>query len=299
MPERDGYLPGVPCWVDVSEPDLEAAVDFFGWDFEDLLSPSSPGPYLVARCEAPGSSIFDTSRERRRGEVGAVGSVPGTTSPAAMWNTYFWVDSAAETASRVREAGGDVVVEPFDFVDACRVAVLTDPEGAMFRVWEARGHRGANLVNDPGCVVFNALNTRDVDGARSFYRSVFGWQTSGIGGGAVGWTLSGYGDYLVEQYHPDLRRQMAEAGAPEGFEDVVGGIVPLADDQPDVPAHWAVTFAVDDADATAARVAELGGMVIVPPFDAPWSTPTYTIRMTVLADPQGATFSASRFIPKT
>jgi predicted enzyme related to lactoylglutathione lyase len=126
---------------------------------------------------------------------------------------------------------------------------------------------------------------------------VFGWRTLAIGGGGEGWALPGYGDYL-ERYHPDLRKQMAEAGAPEGFEDAVGSIGPIADDQPETPAHWSVTFAVDDADATAARATELGGTVIVPPFDAPWSTRTYTIRVTVLADPQGATFAASRFVPK-
>jgi hypothetical protein len=91
---------------------------------------------------------------------------------------------------------------------------------------------------------------------------------------------------------------MAEAGAPEGFEDVVGGIIPIADDQPDTPAHWSVTFAVDDADGTADKAAELGGQVIVPPFDAPWSTSTYTIRVTAIGDPQGATFTASKFLPK-
>jgi hypothetical protein len=85
---------------------------------------------------------------------------------------------------------------------------------------------------------------------------------------------------------------MAEAGAPERFEDVVATINPFTDDQPGVPAHWSVTFAVDDADAAAATAAELGGAVVVPPFDAPW------VRMTVLADPQGATFIASRFTPE-
>jgi uncharacterized protein len=85
---------------------------------------------------------------------------------------------------------------------------------------------------------------------------------------------------------------MAEAGAPKGFEDVVATINPIADDQPDTPAHWSVTFGVADADATAAKAAELGGTVIVPPFDAPW------VRMTVIADPQGATFIASKFAPE-
>jgi hypothetical protein len=120
---------------------------------------------------------------------------------------------------------------------------------------------------------------------------VFGWQTLALDWGAVLWTLPGYGDYL-EGYHPQLRKQMAEAGAPEGFEDVVATINPIADDQSDTPAHWSVTFATDDADATAAKATNLGGKVIVPPFDAPW------VRMTVIADPQGATFIASRFVPE-
>jgi predicted enzyme related to lactoylglutathione lyase len=288
--------------MDVSEPDPEAALDFygglFGWEFEDVTPSSSDGRYFIARGEAPSSSIFDTSRTLRGGDVAAVRSIPDAAPPIAMWNTYFWVESADEAASKVRDAGGGVLMDPFEFIDAARVAAFTDPEGAAFGVWEAKKHKGARLVNDPGAVVFNNLNTRDVEGAKSFYGSVFGWQTGSIGGGAEGWTLPGYGDWLEREHHPGLRQQMAKAGAPEGFEDVVGSIVPIAGDEPDTPAHWSVTFATDDADATAAKASELGGMVIVPPFDAPWSTPTYTIRITVLADPQGATFSASKFLPK-
>jgi uncharacterized protein len=302
MPQRDGYIPGVPCWVDVSEPDPEAALEFygglFGWEFEDVLPPSSEGNYFIARGKAASSSIFDTAGELRSGDVAAIRSIPQGAPPTVMWNTYFWVDSADEAAAKVRDAGGGVVVEPFDFLNACRMAVFTDPEGAAFSVWEAREHKGARLVNDPGAVVFNSLNTRDVEGARSFYGSVFGWQTAGIGGGAEGWTLPGYGDWLEREHHPELRQQMAKAGAPGGFEDVVGSIIRIADDQPDTPPHWSVTFAVADADATAAKATELGGRVIVLPFDAPWSTDTYTIRITVIGDPQGATFTASKFVPK-
>jgi predicted enzyme related to lactoylglutathione lyase len=287
--------------VDASEPDPEAALEFygglFGWQFEDTMPRGSEGKYFIARGETRGSSIFDLSGDRHGGDVAAVRSVPDAARPKAMWNTYFWVDGADEAASEVRDAGGDVVVEPFDFMNACRMAVFTDPEGAAFCVWEAKDHKGAQLVNDPGALVFNGLNTRDVEGARSFYGSVFGWQTLAIGGGGEGWALPGYGDYL-ERYDPDLRNRMAEAGAPDGFEDVVASINPIPDDQPEAPAHWSVTFAVEDADGTATTATELGGKVIVPPFDAPWSTPTYTIRVTVLGDPQGATFGASKFLPK-
>src|SRR5204863_2543174 len=140
MPERDGYIPGVPCWVEAYEPDPEAALDFygglFGWEFEDAMPPSSKGRYFIARCEATSASIFDTSGTRRSGDVGAVRSVPEAAPPAAMWNTYFWVEGADEAAAKVRDAGGALVTEPFDFMDAARVAIVADPEGAAFGVWE-------------------------------------------------------------------------------------------------------------------------------------------------------------------
>jgi len=279
MRERDGYLPGVPCWVDTSQPDPEAAVAFytglFGWDFADVMPPDSPGRYFIARL--------------RGGDVAAVGSQPEGGPPTAVWNTYIWVESADETASKVQRAGGRVITDPFDVSDAGRMAVCTDPEGAAFCLWQANKHRGAQIVNEPGSLNFNTLNTRDLDGARAFYGSLFGWETLGLGGAAM-WRLTGYGDFLASS-DPELRKRMSESSAPTGFEDVVATLTPIADDQPAVPAHWSVTFAVADADATADRAAALGGQVIVPPFDAPW------VRMTVIADPQGATFTASKFVP--
>jgi predicted enzyme related to lactoylglutathione lyase len=278
MPERDGYIPGVPCWIDTSQPDPEAAVDFyrglFGWEFEDVMPPGSEARYFVARLHG--------------GDVAAVGSIPESAPPVAEWDTYISVDSADETASKVREAGGRVVREPFDVLDAGRTAVFTDREGAAFCVWQAREFKGARVVNQPGSLNFNGLNTRDVEGAKSFYGAVFGWETIAAGGAEM-WTLPGYGDDL-ERDDPDLRKRVAEVGGPVGFEDVVASINPIADDRPDLPARWSVTFAVDDADATAAKAAELGGKVAVPPFDAPW------VRMTVLVDPQGASFIASKFV---
>jgi hypothetical protein len=119
---------------------------------------------------------------------------------------------------------------------------------------------------------------------------VFGWETMQVGRSVEMWTLPGYGDYL-ERDRPGLRAEMAEMGV-SGFEDVVASLNVIGADQPQLPAHWNVTFAVDDADATAARAAELGGKVVAPPFDAPW------VRTTVLADPQGATFIASKFSPE-
>src|SRR5207249_2601621 len=164
-------------------------------------------------------------------------SIPEGAPPMARWNTYVWVDSADETASKVAAAGGRALMEPFDVMDAGRMAVFADPEGAAFCVWQPKDHRGARIVNEAGSLNFNGLNTRDADGAKPFYASVFGWQTLALDGGAEMWTLPGYGDHL-EEGTPGLRKQMAEVGAPPGFEDVVAAINPIPDDQPDVPAHW-------------------------------------------------------------
>jgi uncharacterized protein len=279
MPERDGYMPGVPCWIDTSQPEPEAAVDFysglFGWEFEDVMPPDSPGKYFIARI--------------RGGDVAAVGSIPEGAPPQAMWNTYVWVDSADETAAKVKDAGGAIVMEPFDVSTAGRMAVFSDPEGAVFCVWQANEHKGARIVNEPVSLVFNALNTRDRDGAIRFYGSVFGWTTLALS--SEFWTQPGYGDHLAES-NPDLRRGIKEFGVDERFADVVAAINPIPDDQPDTPAHWSVTFAVDDPDATAERAKELGATVVSPPIDVPWS------RVAVLADPQGATFIASKFAPE-
>ena len=279
MPERDGYIAGVPCWVDTSQPDPDAAAGFygglFGWEFEDAMPAGSPGRYLIARL--------------RGGEVAAVSSQPEGSPPRAVWNTYIWVEDADEAAAKAREAGGSVLSEPLDVMDAGRMAVLADPEGAAFCVWQAREHRGAQIVNEPGSLNFNVLNTRDPAAAKRFYGAVFGWTTLDLVSDEF-WTLPVYGDYL-EALTPGVRERTAELGA-AGFEDVVAAITPITADRPGDPSHWSVTFATDDADAAAAKAVELGGAVVVPPIDAPYS------RLTVVRDPQGATFSASQFVPE-
>jgi uncharacterized protein len=278
VPERDGYIPGVPCWVDANQPDPEAALDFyaglFGWEFENMMPEGSAGKYFIGRL--------------RDGDVAAIGSIPEGVPSTARWNTYIWVDSAEETASRVRDAGGTVAMEPFDVMDAGRMAVLTDPEGVMFNVWQAKDHKGATVVNEHGSLNFNGLVTRNPEGAKAFYGAVFGWKTLALPGGEM-WTLPGYGDHLEERT-PGLREQVAQMGGPEGFIDVVASLNPIADDDAETPPHWSVTFAVDNADAAAAKARELGGEVVADPFDAPWT------RLTVIKDPQGATFIGGQFV---
>jgi len=278
MPDRDGYIPGVPCWVDTSQPDPEAALAFysglFGWEFEDAMPDESDGHYFIGRI--------------RGGDVAAVGSIPDGAPPIALWNTYIWVDDAEQTADKARAAGGAVLMEPFDVLDAGRMAVLADPDGAVFCAWQAKNHKGATVVNEHGSLNFNNLATRDVGAAKAFYGAVFGWQTLTLPAG-VFWTLPGYGDHL-EQRSPGLREQMAQMGAPDGFVDVVAVLNPIAAGDSETPASWNVTFAVDDVEAAVNSVRSLGGEVVAGPHDAPWT------RLAVVKDPQGAYFIAAQFV---
>src|SRR3954464_5898649 len=199
MPDRDGYIAGVPCWVDTSQPDPDAAAEFygalFGWETENAMPKDAPGPYYMARL---------------RGRD--VAAISGQMQPGApSWTTYVQVDSADDTAATVREAGGTVLTEPFDVFDSGRMAVFADPQGAVFCVWQAGRHMGARVVNEHGALNFNGLAVRDADRAKAFYGAVFGWRTLRVDGAEM-WTLPGYGDHL-EELNPGLREMIAELGA--------------------------------------------------------------------------------------
>jgi predicted enzyme related to lactoylglutathione lyase len=156
-------------------------------------------------------------------------------------------------------------------LDGGRGAVLADPAGALFGVWQPGRHRGAELCNEPGAWAMSLLNTSDPEGATAFYGSLFGWQAETLGEMTL-WRLPGYVGGEPEQPVP---------------RDVVGAMMR----RDDVPAHWGVDFWVDAVDATANTATELGGAIVVPPFDTPFS------RNAVLADPHGAMFSISKVGP--
>ena len=180
MPERDSYIAGVPCWVDTWRPDPDAAAGFygglFGWEFEESMPAGSPGRYLIARL--------------RYGVWAAVSSQPEGAPPEAVWNTYIWVDDADESAAKAREAGGSVLSEPFDVMDAGRFGDARRSGGSrILRLLGGRKeHKGAGIVNEPGSLNFNVLDTRDPEAAKRFYSVVFGWTTLDLGSGEF-WTL--------------------------------------------------------------------------------------------------------------
>jgi uncharacterized protein len=256
MSERDGFEPGVPCWIASVHPDPEKAVDFytqlFGWE-----APDAPGRYSVC-----------TLRGR---DVAAIGD--GASSPAA-WSTYIWVEDADDAARKAADAGGVVVTEPFDLLDAGRLGVVADPAGAVFGVWQPRALRGAQVVNEPGAWSMSALNTPDPAGAKAFYGAVFGWESSPMDEQISMWRLPGFVGGEPQQPVP---------------RDLVAVMV-TQDDAAEVPPHWSVDFWVGDLDATVDTATRLGGAVIVPPYDVP-GTP---LTQAVIADPQGATMSVTK-----
>ena len=276
---RDGYPEGVTCWVDCEVPDPAAAAEFygglFGWELEDRMPPDAPGHYYSARIDGL--------------DVAAVGSQPEGSSVTAR-NTYVWVESADETAAKVTDAGGSILREPFDVMQAGRMAVVADPQGAALRLWQAGEHRGAQLVNEYGAWNFSGLTTTDVDGAIEFYRAALGWEAER----SDEWTffrVPGYGDHLAQR-DPTLRERLsADDDAPKGFEDATAWVTGMEGQPEGAPPNWGVTFSVEDADAIAARASELGGKVLAEPFDAP------PVRMAVLSDPQGAVFTVTRYYP--
>ena len=270
MSERDGYQPGVPCWIAAVHDDPEAAVGFytelFGWEVEDVTQAGLTARYFMCKL--------------RGRDVAAVGGpLSEGAPPAPAWRTYIWVDSADNTVAKVTDAGGSVVIEPFDLLDASRIAIVADTAGAEFGVWQPDAHKGAQLVNESGAWAMSQLNTSNTEGAKAFYGAVFGWETDtfDMGEGEITlWRLPGYVGGEIEQ--PVSR-------------EVVGVMAPMSGAprlHADTTPHWSVNFWVDNTDAIADRAVQMGGKAVVPPYDAPG------FREAVLADPQGAAFSVSK-----
>ena len=254
--EITSYQPGTPAWVDLGTPDPAAAGEFYGTLFGWTLTDADPESGGYRMCLLRGQPVAGLGQQQQSG-------MP------PWWTTYVSVADADATAKAVLAAGGQVLVEPMDVLTAGRMAVFADNVGAAFSIWQPREHIGASLVGEPGTLCWNELTTRDPDAAVAFYPAVFGW-------------------------HADAQRMGPVTYTAWQLDDKpIGGMMPMDQDwPPEVPAHWMVYFAVDDTDATAARAAELGGVVSVPPTDIEPG------RFAVLNDPQGAVFSVIAMKPR-
>ena len=263
---------GVTSWVDVELPDVDAGIAFysalFGWTFADATPPDAPFRYVIAQLGGR--------------DVAAIG---GPSGGPARWNTYIAVDDADDAVARFVAAGATLVSGPLDAGPGGRTATLVDPEGAAFRLWQARRRLGVQVANEPGAWNFSHLHAADPAAARDFYGPVLGW-TFGDSGFACSVSVPGYGDHLEATVDPDIRTRQAHA--PEGFADVVAAFVPLAEGE---TPHWQVIFSVADRDASVAAVESRGG-VVVSTADDRW------VRTAVVRDPQGAELVVSQFAPQ-
>ncbi len=267
MSERSEHKPGTPSWVDNASADPAAAAEFysrlFGWETENVMPADAPGDYYMARM--------------RGKAVAALGSQPMEGVPP-VWNTYVTVADPDATAGAVKGAGGQVLMEPFDVMDAGRMAVFADPAGAVFMVWKPNGSIGSELVNEDGAFSWSELHTPDIEGSKEFYGTVFGWRATTMEFGG--------GEYTI--WNTDGENADGEFVSPPSEEGGtgIGGMMSNENSPERTPPFWMVYFDVADVDAAVARAGELGGSVIAPAFDVEGVG-----RIAVLGDSQGAAFS--------
>ena len=261
MPIVTTHAPGTFSWPELATTDQVAAKKFytslFGWQFKD--TDMGPGGIYT---------IFT----RDGVDVGALMTLDAEMQKMGMppsWTAYITVDDADAAAAQAKASGGTVLKEPFDVMEHGRMAVIQDPQGAAFCVWQAKQHIGVGVLGEPGSLGWAQLNATDTAKAKAFYPAVTGWKVQNdpmpdaMGGGE-------YTTWL-------------KADGP------AGGMMAMPANTP-APSHWLSYFAVTDVDATTAKATSLGGQVHVPPTDIPG-----TGRFSVLADGQGATFALIKF----
>ncbi|MEV4438321.1 VOC family protein [Streptomyces sp. NPDC049577] len=252
MPEVSSpYAHGTPCWIDLMVPDQRAALDFyrdlFGWQGEP--GGEETGGYAV--CTLKGKAVA--------GVMTAM-APEGQPAPPTVWTTYLAADDTDAVHRKVTGNGGTSMMDPMDVLELGRMSVVADPTGAVFGLWQAGEFSGAEIVNEPGSLIWSELNTSDPEAARRFYPAAL--------------------DVTVSPMENAPHYFALHAGG-----RMVGGMQGLDRLPPGTPSHWLTYFSVEDTDRTAEKVGSAGGSVLREPFDMEAG------RMAVLADPQGAVFA--------
>jgi len=254
MQEVPDFKPGTFCWIELGTSDNEAAKTFytqlFGWDYVD--NPMGPGAvYTILKLD--GKDIGGLYKLMP--DMVAHGIPPN-------WMSYVSVSSADETAEKAKAEGATLLNGPFDVYSLGRMAVVQDPTGAVFSLWEAKDNKGSGIYNVPNSFCWNELGTNDTQRAGEFYSNTFGWTRDTQTFGPMEYTIFKNGD----------------RGA--------GGMYKITPEMGPIPPHWLVYFAVDDCDAMVQKATGLGGRVMKPADDIPGVG-----RFAILNDPQGATFA--------
>lgn len=253
MQETPDYAPGTFCWVELGTTDSAGAKKFytelFGWSFQD----NPVGPEMIyTMLKQDGMDVG--ALYQQTSEMTAQGIPPN-------WLSYVSVSSADESAAKAKALGGKLMKEPFDVFTVGRMAVIQDPTGAVFALWQAGTHKGAGIHNVPNSFCWNELGTRDTAKAGDFYTGLFGWGKN------------------VQQMGPMTYTSFMNGERP------AGGMYQPTPEMGNVPPHWLAYFAVNDTDATVKKAGELGATTIAPPMDIPGVG-----RFAIIQDPQGAVF---------
>jgi uncharacterized protein len=252
MAERTKHEAGTFSWVDLGTPDPDSAKSFyaglFGWEFEDLPV-GDDGVYTMCRVDSKDVCAIARQSEQERGQ-----GVP------PHWNNYVTVNDIEAQAPQIGELNGNLILPPFDVLEAGRMALGSDPTGGVFALWEPRNHIGAGLVNAPGALAWNELATADKDAAEKFYGALFGWTFDELGDSPIPYALIKNGDRSN------------------------GGIRAQGDAEKGAPSYWAPYFGVASSDESAAQATKLGGQVVVPTTRMPAGA------FAGITDPQGAFF---------
>ena len=258
MPEIKKHEPGTFCWVELATKDGPAAKKFykslFDWGVNDI--PSDAGTYSMVQNRGKDAGALYQQGPQEKG-------IP------PHWNSYVAVDSADETAAKAKKLGATVVLEPFEVMEHGRMAVIQDPTGAVFSLWEPKAHIGAQVVGEPNSFCWNELYTSDAKRAGDFYANLFSWTREPM--------QTPTGEYTI------FKKGDTQAA----------GMMQISKEMEAMPPHWMVYFAVDDSDRTVQKAQGMGAQVMVPPTDIP-----NIGRFAILNDPQGADFAVIRLEPR-
>jgi uncharacterized protein len=254
MGKRERYEPGTFCWVDLATTDPASAKTFytelFGWEAEDVPA-GEAGTYTVLRLDGDEvCGLYEMDAERREGGV------------PPHWLSHVSVEDADAVVSRARELGGTVQGETFDVAENGRFAIVQDPSGAVLVAWQMVAGTGARRVNDPGCMTWNELHTREPERMAAFYAELFGWEMEAQ-------RVDGALAYVV----------IKNAGVSNG------GIMPTTEQNGGKPQFWLPYFTVPSCDGAVTKTRERGGDLVAGPMDLEAG------RIAVLTDAQGAAFA--------
>jgi len=262
MAEFSSHAHGTFSWPELSTTDQKAGVAFyrqlFGWDLnEQPIGPTETYSMFQLRGKEVAAAYSMRPEERQSG-------IP------PHWNSYVSVKNVDESVKRAQELGANVLAPPFDVMDAGRMAVLQDPTGAVFQVWQPKKHIGAKILNEPGALCWTELSTRDTDAAEKFYVQLFGWKPKHSAPGSP----MPYTEFSLE-------------GKPGVGMMPMPAQVPAA-----VPSFWMPYFQVADIEASTTKAKGLGANIMMPPTSIPDAG-----RFALINDPQGAMFAI--FQPRT